>query len=436
MLKKRTIILLAVVLLVVLGGAIVSLPPVWARVSPKVEEARTWIQFALDPPGQEVFVPGQETDSAVATAVQATLLAQPTATLSPTPSGPTATPQPSATPTIQPTPLPQQVNLRGVKHEYQLWNNCGPATLAMALSYWKWDGNQKVTAAYLKPVQGDKNVMPYEMLDYILDETDLRGVVRMGGTLDLLKKLLAAGYPVVVEKGFTGRNFDGWMGHYEVLTGYDDARQVFIAQDSYISPDLDVPYADLESNWRAFNFIFLVIYPQESEAGVMQLLGDYADPAYAFRAAFERSSNEVYALSGRDQYFAWYNRGTSLVNLQDYAGAAESYDQAFAIYPTIEQADRPWRMLWYQTGPYFAYYHSGRYLDVLTLATVTIEEAIKANTKDSMAYIEESFYWRGLAQEAAGNVDAAIEDYRYAVNTLHPGFVPALQALERLGVQP
>ena len=41
--------------------------------------------------------------------------------------------------------------------------------------------------------------------------------------------LIAAGFPVIVEKGFEGADFDGWMGHYELITGYDDAARSFTA---------------------------------------------------------------------------------------------------------------------------------------------------------------------------------------------------------------
>ena len=72
--------------------------------------------------------------------------------------------------------------------------------------------------------------------------TNLRELWRVGGDLDLLKRFIAAGFPVLVEKGFEGAGFDGWMGHYEVLNGYDDSRQRFIAQDSFIMENLPVSY--------------------------------------------------------------------------------------------------------------------------------------------------------------------------------------------------
>ena len=132
-------------------------------------------------------------------------------------------------------------------------------------------------------------------------------------------------------------------------------------------------------------------------------------------------------MTGRDQFFAWFNRGTNLVRLQDYAGAAAAYDEAFALYPAIAKQERPWRMMWYQTGPYWAYYYAGRYQDVIKLATTTLEAM-------SEPVLEESYYWRALARIALGDSQAAIQDLRSALK-YHPGFEPALTQLQQISVR-
>jgi tetratricopeptide (TPR) repeat protein len=181
--------------------------------------------------------------------------------------------------------------------------------------------------------------------------------------------------------------------------------------------------------WRSFNYAYLIIYPPENEGEVMSLLGLDADVTTNFQNAALKASNEVYALEGIDQYFAWFNRGSSLVELQDYAGAAAAYDESFALYPSIPEAERPWRMLWYQTGPYWAYFYSGRYYDVLYLADGTLE------AMQSEKNIEESYYWRGMAKAALGDSDGAIQDFRTCLE-YHEGFEPAIYQLRLLGVEP
>jgi tetratricopeptide (TPR) repeat protein len=219
------------------------------------------------------------------------------------------------------------------------------------------------------------------------------------------------------------------MGHYEVLTGYDDDEQLFTVQDSYIMADLPISYDSLDLYWRHFNNTYIVIYPSDREADVFALLGPHVDETYNYQHAAQLASEEIFELTGRPQFFAWFNRGTNLKALQDYSGAAAAYDNAFQIDAELALSDpehRAWRILWYQTGPYFAYYYTGRYYDVIGLADFTINNM-------SEPAVEESFYWRALAREALGDVSGAIEDFERAL-VWHPDWEVALAQLRRLGV--
>jgi tetratricopeptide (TPR) repeat protein len=303
----------------------------------------------------------------------------------------------------------------------------------MALSYWGWSGTREDPVQYLKPFPDDKNVMPYEMASYVQDKTDLAAIVRWGGTSQIIKSLLAAGYPVVVEQGVflpdisTGQ--PSWMGHYLVVAGYDDASQVFIVQDSYL-PDgnnYHLSYDKMVGDWRSFDYVFLIVYPKDKKNDLFTVLGSYADEASSDRIAGQIASNEISTLSGVDQFFAWFNRGTSLVHLQDYKGAANAYDEAFKVYSGLpEDNKRPWRMMWYQTGPFYAYYFTDRYQDVVQLATITINAA-------SQPYLEESFYWRARAEVALGDNQDATNDVRTSLK-YHPGFSPSLDLMNQLGI--
>jgi hypothetical protein len=424
--RGAAVVVLGLVLCAALAGFAYNIPFVQDHLGWRVAELRASIKYAISPPGEAVFTP----NPTLAAMVLSTLAAMtPTPSLSPT-AGPTSTPTITATPTVPPTPLPASIRLKGVIHEYQKWNNCGPANLAMALSYWGWVGDQRDTAAYMKPNPRDKNVMPYEMANFVQDKTGFKIVVRVGGDLNLLKQFLAGGFPVIVEKGFDVPGKE-WMGHYEVLTGYDDAKDVFIGQDSYIIPDLPIPYDQLQSDWRAFNYTYLVIYPPDRETEVLDLLGPQADETVNYQAAAKEASDEIYRTSGRDQFFAWFNRGTNLVWLRDYAGAAAAYDEAYKIDATLAATDpgnRPWRILWYETGPYFAYFYTDRYIDVINLATQTL-------VNSSEPALEESWYWRAMARAATGDLSAAADDLRTSL-TWHPGFAPSLAELQQLGATP
>src|SRR3990170_208250 len=222
MLRSPQRFLLAFIWLSLLGILIFNLPPVKDRLGWRVDELRAQVKYALAPPEQVVFVPQQ--GGGVHTPMPPLELSPtPTAMLAAQPSGPTHTPFPTLRPTLTPTQIPENVQLFGFRHEYQGWNNCGPATLAIALSYWGWQGDQYDIAPITKPNPRDKNVMPYEMASYVEAETQFNVALRVGGQVELLIRFLAAGLPVIIEKGFEGSGFDGWMGHYVLVTGYDGA---------------------------------------------------------------------------------------------------------------------------------------------------------------------------------------------------------------------
>ena len=441
-LRRLGIGLLAIALLLLLALMLFQHPFVQARLGWRIDELRSRLQYALAPPDQALFAP----DPTLSAAVASTLRAY---TPSPSPSppdGPSATSAPSATASPTPPPIPESVSLDGVVYvdQHNRWNYCGPANLAMALNFWGWPGTRDDVARVVKPgIQDpdldfiqrgrlDKNVMPYEMAAFVAEHTEFSVVVRHGGDIQLLKRLIAAGFPVLVEKGYYEADYTGkvaWLGHYLYTTGYDDPAGEFIVQDAYLEPgpDMRVAYPDYIDGWRSFNYLFMVVYPFEREADLYETLGPWGDPAWANEYALGTAEDESNNLTGMQQFFAWFNRGTSLVNLLRYPEAAAAYDTAFDHYANLgdDENQRPYRIMWYQTDPYFAYFYSGRYQDVVSLANTTLNETISEPT------LEESLYWRGLAREALGDINGAVADLAESVR-LNPNFGPGQLELNRI----
>ena len=420
-------------------------PPIHDRLAWRLESLRTQIRYMINPPDEAVFQPEQQAQLDIAvTAMIQTLQASLTPQASASTSA-TSTPQPGPTakPTITSTPLPATVQLEGVNYEHQhgRLNYCGPANFSMALTYWGWEGDRDVIGRAVKPTDKDKNVMPYELQDYILDNvSSMSSAVRYGGDIELLKRLVAAGFPAVVEKGIYELDVNGkygWMGHYAFVTGYDDAQDMIIYQDTYQPAGSEpgenrkIKTSTFIEGWRAFNYAFVVVYPVDKENEVLTLLGPLASDEAAARQALMTAQSEAQTLSDIDQYFAWFNVGTSHVALFQYADAAIAYDYAFNLYSQLDVEDsvRPYRMIWYQTGPYKAYYYTNRFADVINLATTTLNDTI------SEPVLEESLYWRGQAYYMAGKTDLAVKDYQEALK-IHPKWIPATQALQDLGFQP
>jgi uncharacterized protein YvpB len=440
--KKMRNLLIAVFALILLGIGLYYVPPIHQRLAWRVEDLQTTIYYFFNPPEEVVFVPTQQD--------QATVTPRPTGT-------PTIEPTISLTPTSTAIPIPQSVILEDVKFIDQMhrWNYCGPANLAMALNYLGWTGTRDDVGGVIKPgvndpsldfiqrSQTDVNVMPYEMVDYVNDNTPYRALYRYGGDIELVKRLIAAGFPVIAEKGIyqtlPPEQTMQWAGHYSFTTGYDDSTGEFIWQDSY-TPNENIPYeqqghnvrmsyAEYIEGWRAFNYVFIVVYAPEREVELYQALATWADEAWAASNALAIAEQESQTLAGIDQFFAWYNKGTSFGLLTEYGQAAQAFDTAFSLYNALPAEERPYRIMWYQTGPYRAYYYTSRHQDVISLADTT------ESTLFSHRVLEETLYWRALAEAALGYYDAAYADMRKAVE-YNPNFGPGQTKLAEWGISP
>jgi tetratricopeptide (TPR) repeat protein len=432
----RARILLLVSLVVTLSTFLTAglvYPLVSGNLDLYIDHYRVKIHRAVFPPEEILFSPAEQIESIVQATLQALAPASqtpssplpPEAITTPTLETVAATSTPFPTPTPTATPIPMSVALTGVRNERETRNNCGPATLSMALSFWGWQGNQNTTRAVLRPNLNvdDKNVMPEELVNYVHNYTEFKALVRVGGDIEIVQKLIAAGFPVIVEKGHITT---GWIGHYILLTGYDEAQSRFLSQDALINqPDTPVPYSELLHWWQHFNYLYMVIYPPDREGEVMAVLGPQADIIYNYELAAQKARSEIQQLDGRPLFFAWYNLGASLAGLGDFYGAAEAFDAAYRdVYPNIRREDRPWRATWYQVDPYRAYYYSNRFEDVINLVDATL-------LATGSPVLEESFFWRGLAREASGDIQGALADFQTAAN-LNPNSTPALEQIQRI----
>ncbi|MEL7637355.1 MAG: C39 family peptidase [Anaerolineaceae bacterium] len=411
--------LVIIVVLALVGMAAMQMPAVEQR----ARNLYSRIYYRLNPPTQNEFGPSQQ--GTISADVFATLTAMaPTATVqqeetNDQPTQQTAVATEVLEPTSTPIPVPASFALEGMGLEYQTMNNCGPANLSMNLTYWGWTTNQHITEEALKTHKDDRNVMLQEMLDFTQTDTNLKGQVRYGGDIEVVKRLLSGGFPVLLERGHTDEE-DGWMGHYSIITAYDDNTQTVQIPDTLLGM-MNLTYTELEHDWWHFDGIYLVVYPSEREQEVLSLLGEDADSSKNLQNTLAKVEARIQQVSGQDLFFALYSKGSVLVEMGDYLGAAQAYDQAFTVYNQLDFGLRPWRITWYQVGPYLAYYSSGRYQDVFNLADQTI-------TNTSFPSLPETWYWGGQAALMLTDKDTAADYFRKALE-FYPGWDLATQGL-------
>lgn len=398
--------------LIALAILLYQIPAVNSRFSWRIEVARTYIRNVVNPVG--------DVPTAIPNPTQAV-----TATHSPPPS-PTAEPVASLIPpTLTLAPPPAQAFLISPPYEKQTANNCGPAALSMMMHMFGWTGSQKDISDVIKPVNGDRNVNPEEMTYWVRNYAGwLRVDYRVGGDLVTLKRLLAASYPVIVE-ATTSLNPDDtgwpdddlWAAHYLLLTGYDDSIGTFTAQDTYRGPDKKISYDQLVSEWKPFNYLYMIVYLPDQEEQIRTILGSNWDPDLNRQSALEFA--RAATVANPDDAFAWFNVGSNLVYFGRYEEANVAYDKA-------RELGLPQRMFRYQFGPFLANFHANRNGDLLALTEYALQRTDMS---------EETWLWRGWALYRAGELNEAIKSWRRAL-TVRPGYEDALYALNFVGSTP
>ena len=411
--------------MVIIGLVLVSLmayqvPSIKSRISWRVDVAMTYLRGVIHPvkpfptPAETIVLSTQVAakTSALPTSLPTLVPDQPTATIAPTP-----TTQPS------PTPIPAKVDLPAPLWELQGANNCAPATLALNLRFYGWEGNQDNIAQLVKPIDEDRNVNPEELVYYVRTHAGWLGAeFRVGGDLQLIKQLIAAGFPVMIEESFF---FDTpywpndalWAAHYLLVTGYDEAAQTFTRQDSFHGPNQVIAATTLDSYWQIFNRVYLLVYPTAQEGTLKAILGDNWDPDLNRQHALDVSQTETETQP--NNAYTWFNLGSNLVYFERYGEAASAYDTArnLGLYQ---------RMLRYQFGPFFAYFHAAMTTELLAVTDYALER-----TPNS----EEALLWHGWALYRMGKKLEAAADWQKALE-YRPGYQDAQYALDFIAANP
>jgi len=407
---KRNI-LISIASLFVLAALLYQVPAINSRVAWRLEVAKTYAKNLINPVG--------DVPTAIPNPTKTQSASTPVVTLTPTPN---VTPIP---PTATTPPLPVQAFLTSPPYEKQTPNNCGPAALSMMLHIFGWNGTQKDISDVIKPIIGDRNVNPEELAYWVRNYAGwLRIEYRVGGDLETLKRLLAAGYPIIVESTTSLNPEDSgwldddlWAAHYLLITGYDDSTQTFTAQDTYRGPDKKISYAQLLLDWKPFNYLYMIVYLPEQEDEMQGLIASNWDPDLNRQNSL--TASQAATTQNPTDAFAWFNLGSNFVYF-------ERYDEANAAYDKARELNLPQRMFRYQFGPFIANFQANRNDDLLALTDYALQRTEMS---------QETWLWHGWALYRKGDGKGAVKDWRKAL-AIHPGYQDALYALNFVGATP
>ncbi len=304
--------------------------------------------------------------------------------------------------------------LKSSRQVYQTFNNCGPATLSMILSWYEVNVSQKELGDKMRPYQhpkgdnDDKTIFTSEFTDWA-KKYGLNAENRVNGDLETLKLFVTNGIPVVVK---TWLRVDEDIGHFRIVRGFDEGKKVIIQDDSYHGPDKKISYFDFMSMWQPFNYAYMIIYSSQKEKLVKAILKD-EDEVASWKNSIVRAQKE--ADLDPENIYPWFNLSTAYYHTGDYQQSTQAFERV--------EARLPRRMLWYQIEPIRAYQALKNYDRVFEITDKLINGGNRA--------FSELYQIRGEIYLTQGDVNKAKEQFELAL-LYNKNFTPAKQALKKL----
>jgi tetratricopeptide (TPR) repeat protein len=297
------------------------------------------------------------------------------------------------------TNLPGSKTLVNDYHIFQTFNNCGPASLSMALSYYGINVDQKTLGQSLRPYQNprgdndDKSVTLPE-LGKKAKEYGLVPLHRPNGTLMLIRRFIAAEIPVIT-RTWLKENED--IGHYRVIKGYDINAETIVQDDSLQGKNIIFSMEEFDIIWKKFNYEYLVLVPMDKMELAKEILGEDYDERTAWQNAVKLSESVL--KEDPDDVYARFNLAVAYYNLGEYQKTVNEYEKV--------ATKLSFRTLWYQIEPILAYYELGQYDKVFQITDSVL-------TNHNRAF-SELYLIRGDIYYKQGNMEKAKEEYEKAV---------------------
>ncbi|MGH2472349.1 MAG: C39 family peptidase [Candidatus Limnocylindria bacterium] len=234
---------------------------------------------------------------------------------------------PDAVPAPQPKAAPAGAKFDEMKHVWQSLNNCGPASVVMALSTFGIDVSQEFARVPLRGTNVNSGMGPQRVNGWVTENFGLRSVWRNNGTNDLVRRLVANGFAPMVTQWMQDPKISR-ISHWRVVRGYDNAASTFYVNDPMLGNMVPLSYQWFHNNWQTFSYRYMVIYDPKDEALLKTIIGDDWDNAEMRKNFYERTKADAHA---SETSAAWLVYGEASYGYGLFREAVEAFERGLAL---------------------------------------------------------------------------------------------------------
>lgn len=225
------------------------------------------------------------------------------------------------------SPLPARADVGPMRHLWQTLNNCGPASVVMALSTLGVDADQEEARLALRGPDVRRGMGPGPVDPWVASRYDLRSVSRLNGTIELMKLFVANGFAPMVTQWMQDPSISR-IAHWRTVRGYDDDLAVFYVNDPMLGANVPLSYEWFNANWQPFSYRWMVIYRPDDTEKVRQIVGaDWSELGMRDRF-YVRAKADAYA---QDTSAAWLAYGEAAYQDGWFAEAVAAFDRGMQL---------------------------------------------------------------------------------------------------------
>jgi hypothetical protein len=219
--------------------------------------------------------------------------------------------------------LPAKADVGPMRHLWQSLNNCGPASVVMALSTFGIEADQEEARLALRGPDVRRGMGPGPVDPWVNQLYGLRSVSRMNGTIDLIKHFVANGFAPMVTQWMQDPSISR-IAHWRTVRGYDDDLKVFYVNDPMLGANVPLSYEWFNANWQPFSYRWMVLYQPTDASRVQQIVGpDWSETAMRDRF-YARAKADALA---QDTSSAWLAYGEAAYQDGWFAEAVAAFER-------------------------------------------------------------------------------------------------------------